>query len=670
MPEAVGESPAGDASLAEAVKAGGVTMVERTGAKLFELKDGVETFEPNPFGRLTGDAPVAISVWDQNFHGYAFSTDLSPAFDGLALPSVAAAAVKLEGNEVVYPALGRKPVTAVMLSGPDLFGSDEALSGLTNRIVILSNLGSTTTEIGYWGSGRQPSVFLDMAAIASIRENSIVGRGWLGLVLLFGCLALLAQSMPTKRTRVLLLALPMLAVFLFPLAAESFGWWVMPGPAIVGVIVFVIGQSMRYFRQNVRQTSGSGLPNVEALVSKGIAPELDVIVCAIARYEQMLASLPKELHGECARQIARRLAVGSGIEQIYDCEGGQFAWLSEARPLTSQKEHLEGLRALFSAPLIIGTHTLDTNIHFGVDRNGDQSASTRINAALAAVVQAGDDKTLMREFEQSQLVDTPWQLSLHARIDEALHNGDIWLAYQPQLDLRSGRIGGAETLIRWTDPDRGAIPPDSFILQAERAGRIEALTFWVLEQTIRSGHVLERRFGQRMNLSVNLSAQVIEQAGFVEAVERLVKRNHTPPSSLTFEVTETFGLRDRSTAKENLIGLRECGFRLSIDDFGTGEAGLTYLAEIASDELKLDRRFISGIVTSQRERTITRAMIGLAHDLNQEVVAEGIEDLATLEALRMLGCDVAQGYYVGRPMAFDGFVASLETRGVATGTRR
>ncbi|WP_374531310.1 EAL domain-containing protein, partial [Novosphingobium sp.] len=121
-------------------------------------------------------------------------------------------------------------------------------------------------------------------------------------------------------------------------------------------------------------------------------------------------------------------------------------------------------------------------------------------------------------------------------------------------------------------------------------------------------------------------------------------------SLITFEVTETFSMANREQAKRNLAALRTMGFRLSIDDFGTGQASLAYLAEIPSDEIKLDRRFIQAITTDQRERLIVESVISLAHALGQEVVAEGIEDVMTLEALRKLGCDLAQGYHVGRPM--------------------
>ncbi|MBA4355586.1 MAG: EAL domain-containing protein, partial [Novosphingobium sp.] len=377
----------------------------------------------------------------------------------------------------------------------------------------------------------------------------------------------------------------------------------------------------------------------------------DVVVAVIARYEEILATLPKELHGECARQIARRLSVGSGIETIFNGEGGHFAWTEEARPLDMQLDHLEGMRALFSAPLEIAAYKFDTNIHFGLDRNEGLDALTRVNSALASANDALASGRAVELFEAERLAEATWELSLHARIDEGLRNGEIWLAFQSQWDMREGLPCGAEALIRWNHPTRGPIAPDAFILQAERAGRIDALTYWVMEEAITAALALNA-LGQRLQMSINLSAQMVDKAGLVPSMLEIVRRRNFDPRQLTIEVTETSSVRNRPAAVQNLSQLRSIGFRLSIDDFGTGEASLAYLADLPSDELKLDRRFVSRILTHERERHIVRSTIDLAHALGQAVVAEGIEDEATYQMLGRMGCDVGQGYHLGRPQPF------------------
>ncbi|MBX9663518.1 MAG: EAL domain-containing protein [Novosphingobium sp.] len=421
------------------------------------------------------------------------------------------------------------------------------------------------------------------------------------------------------------------------------------------LIFLAVYGSLRLWQKRTRRiqlTSASGLPNLLALAADPLPVGSDLVVGVIARYEEMLATLPRDLHGECARQIARRISAGSGTATIYHGEGGQFGWSEEARPLEMQLDHLEGLRALFAAPLTIGSHTFDTNIHFGLDRNEGFDTLTRVNSALASANEALSNGRAIELFEANRLAEAPWELSLHARIEEGLRNGDIWLAYQPQWNIAENRICGAEALIRWNHPTRGPITPDAFILQAERAGRIDALTYWVLDLAITAALALNAR-GPRFQMSVNLSAQMVDKPDLVSNFANIVNRRGIDPALLTVEVTETSSLRNRPAACQNLTKLRELGFRLSIDDFGTGEASLAYLADLPSDELKIDRRFVSRITSSPRDATIVANTIALAHALGQLVVAEGIENPETLAMLREMGCDLAQGYHLGRPQAFD-----------------
>ena len=428
------------------------------------------------------------------------------------------------------------------------------------------------------------------------------------------------------------------------------------------LVVFASINLWHRWRSRFRHTSTSGLPNMVALSERTIDPGHDVVVAVIARYEEFLATLPTELHGECAQQIARRLAVGSGSAQIYHGEGGQFAWTEEARALDTQFDHLDGLKALFSAPLRIGDHTFDTNVHFGLDRNGALDAHTRVNSALASATEALTHGRTTESFEAARLADASWDLSLHSRIDDGLRNGEIWLAFQPQWDFRLNRISGAEALIRWNHPERGPIRPDEFILQAERAGRIDTLTYWVIEQAI-SAHAALSVGDPLFQMSINLSGQMVDKPSLVSNFSEIVRRRGIDARRLTVEVTETSGVQNRPAARHNLSQLRAMGFRLSIDDFGTGEASLSYLAELPSDELKLDRRFVSAITTCSRNRTIVSSTIGLAHALGQVVVAEGIEDEETFHMLRLMDCDHAQGYWIGRPVP----LAELVSRCSETG---
>lgn len=606
-----------------------------------------------------GDAEIVLSGWHVNFMNYAISSEYEIG----------------EGNKSI------KTLSAV-LSGkssglqsrfaPDYLYSDQQIRSinassllrenlsngmLTGRTVIISAVGASP-QYGYFGRGFVHPLVLDIAGATALQRPIALALNGYPLLILVWLLIRRASNQKRYRYKLALYSSAVAAIFVVPVLLQLIGITLELGGALFCAVIYGAGRVWQKRVRRVQHTNSSGLPNLLALSAQPVHVGCDVIVAAIARYEEILATLPQELHGECARQIARRLSVGSGTETIYNGEGGHFAWIEEARPLEMQLDHLEGLRALFSAPLQIGTHTFDTNIHFGLDRNEGLDAQTRVNSALASANDALNSGRPVELFEAERLAEASWELSLHARIDEGLRNGEIWLAYQSQWDMQRGEPCGAEALIRWNHPTRGPIAPDAFILQAERAGRIDALTYWVVDEAITAALALNMH-GRRFQMSINLSAQMVDKPALVANFSEIVRRRNIDPRLLTIEVTETSSVRNRPAAVQNLSQLRAMGFRLSIDDFGTGEASLAYLADLPSDELKLDRRFVSRLMARGREHQIIRSTIDLAHALGQTVVAEGIEDEATYLALVAMGCDVGQGYFLGRPQSFPDFCHGL-----------
>lgn len=659
LPTAQGVDDAGDAMFANAVTEAGkrLTIVLRA-----EVDVANHFGKLSPPGRLVApDTQVAASIWYINFQFYAQSAPASVIVGGRTYPSVAA----LEAGISKYP--GRivpdfrlSPKSVPIIDANAILAGKVSAESLSGKTVFVSatspNLG---TSVGYYGHGKASSVFADIAGIRGMLLGPVIDFGPVPLLILFLLLVLIGGGAKGKRAKILIYSGLFVTILVLPALLRDMRIAATNDLALIAMAVYGPARLWQRWRRQVELTNGStGLPNIDALTSDGIPAGYDVVAAAISQYEQMLATLPRDLHGECARQIARRLSLASGDSKVYATDNGHFIWLEEPRPIESQVNHLEGLKALFSAPLVIGEHILDTNIHFGLDRIATNSATRRIQAALASAAEAESKGKLYEEFEQRRLAEAPWELSLHARIDEGLRNGDIWLALQVQRDLRTGRMFGAEALIRWNDPDRGAIPPDAFILAAERAGRIEAITYWVMERAIEASkqlNVLHHPF----HISVNLSARMADHPGLLDRCREIVERTKFDCSLMTFEVTETFSMANREVAKRNLYGLREMGFRLSIDDFGTGQASLAYLAEIPSDEIKLDKRFIQAVVSDQRERLIVRSVIKLAHALGQTVVAEGVEDEETLITLRRMNCDIGQGYHIGRPIRLEDLAARL-----------
>jgi EAL domain-containing protein (putative c-di-GMP-specific phosphodiesterase class I) len=243
------------------------------------------------------------------------------------------------------------------------------------------------------------------------------------------------------------------------------------------------------------------------------------------------------------------------------------------------------------------------------------------------------------------------QLEFVEELREAVEDCAFVLHYQPQLNLSTGEVIAVEALIRWPHPRLGLVPPDRFIPLAEDAGLMPALTTWVLGEAM-AQCAAWRSSGRMLAVSVNVTTTNLLQVGFVDLVVDLLNRNGLPGEALVIEITETTIIKDFAGSKTVIERLRDFGVVVSIDDFGAGFTSLAYLSSLAVGELKLDRDFIKDLGSESKERDLelVRATIQLGHDMRLRVVAEGIEDEETLELLIELGCDLAQGYYISRPM--------------------
>jgi len=236
----------------------------------------------------------------------------------------------------------------------------------------------------------------------------------------------------------------------------------------------------------------------------------------------------------------------------------------------------------------------------------------------------------------------------------AITEGRLSLHYQPQLDLRSGEVSALEALVRWPHPKLGLIPPLTFIPLAAQAGLMRPLTEWVLSSAL-TQCAAWRAAGRELVVSVNVSPDVILGVDFVAHVGEALERLGLPADVLVLEITETCIIADLERTQMVIAQLRDLGVPVSIDDFGAGFTSLGYLSRLAARELKLDRSFIAGL-RHRRERELVRTTIELGHALSMRVVAEGVEDEETLEILKSLGCDLAQGFGIARPKPADQLV--------------
>lgn len=257
-------------------------------------------------------------------------------------------------------------------------------------------------------------------------------------------------------------------------------------------------------------------------------------------------------------------------------------------------------------------------------------------------------------------------LQLVEELRGAVEANQFELHYQPQLDLRDHTVKAVEALVRWRHPRLGYLPPVQFLPLVEEAGLMPALTRLVLEGAL-SQCARWRAAGQDLVVSVNISASNLLEQGFGLTVKDALDRHHLPPDALVLEITETVVISDYERAKQVIEELRGIGVVMSIDDFGAGFTSLAYLSNLAVGELKLDRTFVLRLAGSETERdeNLVRSTIELGHALGMRVVAEGIEDEATLAELQSLGCDFAQGYLISRPKPADELDLSDQSRRTA-----
>ncbi|HUA49571.1 MAG TPA: bifunctional diguanylate cyclase/phosphodiesterase [Solirubrobacteraceae bacterium] len=256
---------------------------------------------------------------------------------------------------------------------------------------------------------------------------------------------------------------------------------------------------------------------------------------------------------------------------------------------------------------------------------------------------------------------TPERLVLAADLRRALAADQLVLHYQPQVELDQGRPVAAEGLVRWHHPQRGMLGPFEFIEVAERTGLIKDLTYRVLDVGLRDLRSWNEH-GRKLSLSLNVSVRSLLDRRFPEEVEALLGRHGVDGRALTLELTESSLMVDPEVAKRTMHDLSELGVSVAIDDFGTGYSSLAYLTDLPIGELKIDKSFVRAMSSDARNAIVVRSTIELAHNLGLRTVAEGIEDAFTFERLRALGCELAQGFHLSKPLPASGLVSWLDLR--------
>lgn len=243
----------------------------------------------------------------------------------------------------------------------------------------------------------------------------------------------------------------------------------------------------------------------------------------------------------------------------------------------------------------------------------------------------------------------PYQLTLTGDLRRAIVENQLFLLYQPKVDLWAGRVSGVEALVRWKHPKLGLLTPDQFISLAERTGLIMPLTLWVLHEALSQCSAWNRE-NRKLTMAVNLSVWNLQAGELPDQIAGLLASCGVSPAQLELEITESAIMANPQRAMESVTRMKNMGLRFSIDDFGTGYSSLAYLKRFPVDSVKIDRSFVINMATNQEDAVIVHSIIDLGHNLGLKVVAEGVEDRETMDLLVKMGCDEAQGYYFSRPL--------------------
>lgn len=390
-----------------------------------------------------------------------------------------------------------------------------------------------------------------------------------------------------------------------------------PGTGFVGVLMLRVRRMFGYNIQFGHAAGEALLQRVQAMVAAALRPGDRIDRVGDADFMIVLPRLPTPQHSELA---------AARLQQVF----------AEGFVVDEQPARVEVAIGIALAP----EH--GTDVELLMRRVAQASVAAEASVQGVAVFHPGRDGDPIP----------------HGALYEAIRHNRLLAYLQPIVDVVTGELVAVESLARWPGPDGDIAAPSQFIAVAEQTGLITPLTRWSLNTSAQHAALIQRDFKRPLAMAVNLSPRALAERGMVEQIMEALSLWEVDPQLLILEITETTVMQDPEASVPLLKRLRDCGLRIAIDDFGTGNAVFTYLRHLPLTELKIDQSFVTGLHASERAMHLVESMIALAHKLQLRVVAEGVDSAESLSCLRGMGCDFAQGYYLGRPQPIAQFLTS------------
>ncbi len=520
--------------------------------------------------------------------------------------------------------------------------------------------------------GDLPAIGLAMVVFFVVNHGLVTTAG--ALASRVRVLPLWLQDLPFQATT----GISILGIAPVIVVTGAFTWLLLPLLALPLVAVHRAGRLAALNEHQALHDVLTDLPN-RALFRDRVVHALDearrrgsqvvVLLMDLDRFKEINDTLGHH-HGDALlKQVGPRIAaVLRASDTVARLGGDEFAvMLPDAAGAEAGRQIARKILGALEQPIVVQDLALEIGASIGIacapDHGDDVDAL--IQRADVAMYVAKEAHSGCELYEPSQDEHTLERLALMGELRRAMDRRELFVVYQPKVELATGELRGAEALVRWAHPQRGLIPPGLFVEHAERAGLVRPLTLFVLDAALEQ---LDRwrRDGLELAVAVNLSVRSLLDQGLPGDVAALLERWGTPPSALKLEITESTIMADPVRARLILEELHAMGVGLAIDDFGTGYSSLSYLSALPVEELKIDRSFVMAMAANRDDETIVQSTVDLGRNLGLRVVAEGIEDEEVCRRLEALGCHLGQGYHFSRPVGGEELAAWARARAAPT----
>ncbi|WP_411725328.1 putative bifunctional diguanylate cyclase/phosphodiesterase [Methyloglobulus sp.] len=397
---------------------------------------------------------------------------------------------------------------------------------------------------------------------------------------------------------------------------------------------------------------------ISAISSGNQRHRLSILLIEIENFNDIYDALGRNSSDLILKQISTRLqGVSLERDDVAKIDGNIFGvLLSEISDVSRAEEFARQIQKTMESPFnIYGLHVaIHPNVgivHF--PEHGEDVDALVQRAGVALHIAQKSNKGYAT-YEPSFDKHTPFRLTLISELRHAIERDGLELFYQPQVSIKTGEICGVEALVRWNHPVHGFVPPDEFVAMAERNRMINQLTQWVLKRAFRDCANWHKQ-GLPIKISVNLSVKDLHNPELPDLISGVAVATGIKPEWIILEITESSVMTEPERALEIIQRLNQMGYQFSIDDFGTGYSSLAYLKKLPLTEIKIDKSFVMDILTSENDAAIVKATVNLGHNLGLMVTAEGVESKEIMSRLMDYGCDVAQGYFLSKPVSVQNF---------------